>query len=69
MKIYRLAAIDIGSNSLRLLITNVIQTKDQTYFRKVSITRLPVRLGEEAFLSGYIKKSTGERLVDSMHAF
>jgi exopolyphosphatase/guanosine-5'-triphosphate,3'-diphosphate pyrophosphatase len=69
MKINRLAAIDIGSNSLRLLITNVVQTKDQTYFRKVSITRLPVRLGEEVFLSGCIKKSTGKRLVDSMHAF
>ena len=69
MKIKRLAAIDIGSNSLRLLITNVIRTKDQTYFKKVSITRLPVRLGEEVFMSGIIKKSTGERLVESMRAF
>ncbi|CAI8334224.1 MAG: Exopolyphosphatase [Owenweeksia sp. TMED14] len=69
MKITRIAAIDIGSNSLRLLITNVIYTKKYTHYKKVSITRLPVRLGEDVFSTGEISKKSGLRLVDSMRAF
>ena len=45
MKYLTLGAIDIGSNSIRLLISHVIPTPTYTYYKKVSITRLPVRLG------------------------
>ena len=69
MKITRIAAIDIGSNSLRLLVTNIICTEDYTHYKKVSITRLPVRLGKDVFSSGEISKNSGQRLVDSMRAF
>lgn len=69
MKITRIAAIDIGSNSLRLLITNIIHTQEYTHYKKVSITRLPVRLGKDVFASGEISKKLGQRLVDSMRAF
>lgn len=69
MKITRIAAIDIGSNSLRLLITNIIYSEDYTHYKKVSITRLPVRLGKDVFSSGEISKKSGKRLVDSMRAF
>ncbi len=69
MKITRIAAIDIGSNSLRLLVTNIIRTEDYTHYKKVSITRLPVRLGKDVFSSGEISKNSGQRLVDSMRAF
>ncbi len=69
MKYIKLAAIDIGSNSIRLLVTNVIPTKEYTYYRKVSMTRLPVRLGEDVFNKGKISKENAQRLVDAMHAY
>ena len=69
MKITRIAAIDIGSNSLRLLITNIIHTQEYTHYKKVSITRLPVRLGKDVFASGEISKKLGQRLVDSILLF
>ena len=69
MKLIKIAAIDIGSNSLRLLISNVIPTPELTHYKKVSMTRLPVRLGEDVFKTGKISKETGERLVESFRAF
>jgi exopolyphosphatase/guanosine-5'-triphosphate,3'-diphosphate pyrophosphatase len=69
VKFVKLAAIDIGSNSIRLLITNVIPTENYTYYRKVSMTRLPVRLGEDVFLGGKISKESIQRLTDAMQAY
>jgi len=69
MNIVKIAAIDIGSNSLRLLVSNVIPTPEYTHYKKASMTRLPVRLGEDVFREGKISKETGDRLVDSMRAF
>lgn len=69
MKFVKLAAIDIGSNSIRLLITNVIPTENYTYYRKVSMTRLPVRLGEDVFTEGKISKESIQRLTDAMQAY
>jgi exopolyphosphatase/guanosine-5'-triphosphate,3'-diphosphate pyrophosphatase len=69
MKYLTLGAIDIGSNSIRLLISHVIPTPTYTYYKKVSITRLPVRLGGDVFTEGEISKETGYRLVDAMRAF
>jgi exopolyphosphatase / guanosine-5'-triphosphate,3'-diphosphate pyrophosphatase len=69
VKYIKLAAIDIGSNSIRLLITNVIFTADHTYYRKVSITRLPVRLGEDVFKTGRISRENAARLTDAMRAY
>lgn len=69
MKYIKLAAIDIGSNSIRLLISNVIPTDGYTYYRKVSMTRLPVRLGEDVFTKGRISQVNAQRLVDGMQAY
>ncbi|MGA1363419.1 MAG: exopolyphosphatase [Schleiferiaceae bacterium] len=69
MNVLTLGAIDIGSNSIRLLISHVIPTPTYTYYKKVSITRLPVRLGADVFTQGEISKETGYRLVDAMRAF
>ena len=69
MNFVKLAAIDIGSNSIRLLITNVIPTENYTYYRKVSMTRLPVRLGEDVFAGGKISKESIQRLMDAMQAY
>ena len=49
------AAIDIGSNAIRLLIQeSVISSKSDVYFKKISLTRVPVRLGKDVFTSGEV---------------
>jgi hypothetical protein len=50
-------------------VSNVIPTPEYTHYKKASMTRLPVRLGEDVFKTGKISKETGDRLVDSMRAF
>lgn len=70
MTIHKLAGIDLGSNSVRLLITNVIDNGvDLPVFKKSSLTRLPIRLGDDAFGKGAIQKSTRNRLTLGMIAY
>lgn len=69
MKVHKLAAIDIGSNSVRLLVSNVMADKKKTLFKKSSLTRLPVRLGADAFSKGKIGKKTLKRLTTAMQAY
>ncbi len=54
---------------MRLLISNVIEHDTEINFNKVSLVRLPVRLGQEAFTSRSISRETLERLIDGMQAF
>jgi exopolyphosphatase/guanosine-5'-triphosphate,3'-diphosphate pyrophosphatase len=64
------AAIDIGSNAMRLLITNIIEQKGQTtQFSKSSLIRVPIRLGQDAFTVGDISDENIGRMVDAMKAF
>lgn len=70
MKIRKFAAIDIGSNAIRLLIQNVIEEEDKkTQFRKSSLIRVPVRLGEDSFTVGEISERNEERMLNAMKAF
>lgn len=69
MKTKKYAAIDIGSNAMRLLINNIIEHKGQKYYKKVAITRVPIRLGTEAFLDKKISEKTIERMLCAMNAF
>lgn len=70
MIIHKLAGIDLGSNSVRLLITNVIDNGvDLPIFKKSSLTRLPIRLGDDAFGLGAIQDSTRDRLTMGMAAY
>ena len=69
MKYTRLAAIDIGSNSVRLLVTNAIMDRKEVLFKKASLNRLPIRLGEDAFMRGKIGIRNTERLLWGMEAF
>ncbi len=69
MKIHKLAAIDIGSNSIRLLVSNVITDKKTTLFKKSSLTRLPIRLGADSFSKGKISKKNMEKLKIGMQAY
>lgn len=66
----RLAAIDIGSNAVRLLVSDAnISKKRGLYFKNVKLYRLPVRLGIDAFTTGVISAHTAEKLSKSMQAF
>ena len=70
MVIRKYAAIDIGSNAVRLLITNVIEQEDKpTSFKKSEIVRVPVRLGEDSFLRGEISAHSIGRLAKTMQSF
>lgn len=70
MKIEKYAAVDIGSNAVRLLISNVIISKGKNpQFVKYSLTRVPLRLGEEVFLTEEISEKSAEKLSKTMQAF
>ncbi len=65
----KLAAIDIGSNAIRLLIEEARGTGSNLYFKKISLTRVPIRLGEDVFSRNEISTKKQEHLVKSMIAF
>ncbi|HAI43251.1 MAG TPA: exopolyphosphatase, partial [Maribacter sp.] len=63
MKVRKFAAIDIGSNAIRLLTHNVIEDKGKkTQFRKSALVRVPVRLGEDSFTVGEVSEQNEARL-------
>ncbi len=65
----KFAAIDIGSNAVRLLFCNVYQGPVEPIFKKAELIRVPLRLGEDAFLTGRISEKKADMLVKSMVAF
>ncbi len=65
----RFAAIDIGSNAMRMLFEQVYETPNGPVFKKLSLVRLPVRLGEDAFLHGKISPKKESHLIDMAHSF
>jgi len=70
LKIKKYAAIDIGSNAVRLLISNIIEQEDNpTIFKKNSLVRVPIRLGADVFLKGEISEYNQNRMIDTMKAF
>lgn len=70
IKIKKYAAIDIGSNAMRLLISNVVEQEGkEPQFNKSSLVRVPIRLGQDAFTVGEISEENIERMVDAMKAF
>ena len=71
MKIEKLAGIDIGSNAIRLLITNVLTESEDSIplFRKSAIVRVPIRLGADTFLKKEISEENKNRMVKAMEAF
>lgn len=65
----KIAAIDIGSNAIRLLIEEIHLVSGEYHIEKVSLTRVPVRLGEDVFTKGKIGKERLRQLVKTMKAF
>ena len=68
--IKKYAAIDIGSNAMRLLVTNIVEQEGcAPQFNKSSLVRVPIRLGQDAFTVGEISEENIDRMVDAMKAF
>jgi exopolyphosphatase/guanosine-5'-triphosphate,3'-diphosphate pyrophosphatase len=65
----RYAAIDIGSNAVRLLIADIKQTEEGLSFKKNTLIRVPLRLGDDAFLDKKISEKKIEELLKTMLAF
>ncbi|AZQ44630.1 Ppx/GppA phosphatase family protein [Nonlabens ponticola] len=64
------AAIDIGSNAIRLLVATVNQFDDQPpVFKKTSLVRVPIRLGQDVFTDGKISDRNKSRMLDTMQAY
>jgi exopolyphosphatase/guanosine-5'-triphosphate,3'-diphosphate pyrophosphatase len=70
LSIKKYGAIDIGSNAVRLLISNIIEEKGKPVrFKKSSLVRVPIRLGADVFLKNKISSKNTGRLQDTMLAF
>jgi exopolyphosphatase/guanosine-5'-triphosphate,3'-diphosphate pyrophosphatase len=65
----RFAAIDIGSNAVRLLLSNVYEEPGEAIFKKAELVRMPIRLGEDVFRFGKVSDQKMQSLADCMHAF
>lgn len=65
----RFAAVDIGSNAVRLLIADVIETEKDLSIKKLSLTRVPIRLGASVFETGKITGSKARSLAKTLKAF
>ncbi len=65
----KFGAIDIGINAARLLVGEVCKEADHHYVKKISYTRIPLRLGEDVFENGKISKEKLDHFVDSVLAF
>ncbi|MDD4820013.1 MAG: exopolyphosphatase [Flavobacteriales bacterium] len=68
LDIIKIGVIDIGSNAVRLLVSSIIRFHPET-LKRVSLVRVPVRLGSDAFTSGIISNEKITALTDSIKAF
>jgi len=65
-----LAAIDIGSNAARLLISDVLKgPQGNTEFIKAALIRAPLRLGFEVFDKGEIPPNKVEKIIKTMKSY
>jgi exopolyphosphatase/guanosine-5'-triphosphate,3'-diphosphate pyrophosphatase len=65
----RFAAVDIGSNAVRLLFCQVSLDRNGLVIKKISLVRLPIRLGEDVFVKGSISEENISKLSKALQAF
>lgn len=63
------AAIDIGSNAMRLLFCRVYLVDGKPHFSKEELIRMPIRLGEDVFLHGKISDVKADRLITALKGY
>jgi exopolyphosphatase / guanosine-5'-triphosphate,3'-diphosphate pyrophosphatase len=69
MDSYRLAAIDVGSNAARLMITDITWQNHLLRSTKVAFYRLPIQLGADVFTHGFLSEEKIENLRHALTAF
>lgn len=70
LSIKKYAAIDIGSNAVRLLISTITEPENKPVsFKKTSLVRVPIRLGQDVFVKDYISDFNISRMKQAMKAF
>lgn len=70
LSIKKYAAIDIGSNAVRLLISTITEPDGKPVcFKKTSLVRVPIRLGQDVFVKDYISDFNISRMKQTMKAF
>ncbi|MGM0635982.1 MAG: Ppx/GppA phosphatase family protein [Bacteroidota bacterium] len=70
INIQKFAAIDIGSNAVRLLISTITEPYGKpTNFKKTSLVRVPIRLGEDVFVNGEISNRNYNRMLEAMKSY
>ncbi len=63
------AAIDIGSNAMRLLFCRVYTVDGKPHFSKEELIRMPIRLGEDVFTAGKISDEKANRLITALKGY
>lgn len=63
------AAIDIGSNAMRLLFCRVYTVDGRPHFSKEELIRMPIRLGEDVFMQGKISDEKANRLITALRGY
>lgn len=69
IEIKKIAAVDIGSNAIRLVIYHIIKTDQEPIFNKEVLHRAPIRIGTEVFNQGKISDKTTKRINLCLDAF
>ncbi|MCP3927897.1 MAG: phosphatase [Bacteroidetes bacterium] len=65
----KLAAIDIGSNAIRLQLVRVIEEDKQVSFKRLEYIRFPLRLGKDVFSEGLLSEATRMKFEKLMRTF
>lgn len=62
-------AVDIGSNAVRLLVSDVVEGARGPQFRKVTLARVPIRLGQDVFTGGRVSDELRGLLLEAVEGF
>ncbi|MEL6152444.1 MAG: phosphatase [Bacteroidota bacterium] len=65
----KFAAVDIGSNAVRLQVSSVLHAADKTKLKRVEYIRFPLRLGNDVFKRQIISAANEQRLLQLLQAF
>ena len=65
----KFAAIDIGTNAVRLLLSRVLKEGDEPLIKKETLVRMPIRLGDDVFATGVVSQIKRRRLLSTMTAY
>ena len=69
LEIDKVATIDIGSNAIRLLISNVFSVNGKLHHTKNSLYRVQLRLGDDSFKKGVISPKNIKKLKSTLQSF